>query len=162
MKPGALSFIPDLSAKLFELLDQYDRYNYILKNKNNFNTITMHSCGQLTWHDGVIPSNEIWVMTFQICNTLNPNSTSNTCIFCIFMAYDSVTNLHIGLDRYKEQIKDLQERKWRYTFPSSFCSYGICVNNNRDKALKIFMSGDYELLCRLYGISGASGTYIHF
>ena len=60
MKPGALSFIPDLSAKLFELLDQYDRYNYILKNKNNFNTITMHSCGQLTWHDGVIPSNEIW------------------------------------------------------------------------------------------------------
>lgn len=34
------------------------------------------------------------------------------------------------------------------------------MDNNRDKTLKIFMSGDYELLCRLYGISGASGTSI--
>ena len=80
----------------------------------------------LTWHDDVIPSNEIWIklggdkgggtfkMTFQICNTQNPNSPSNTYIFSIFMAYDSVTNLHIGLDKYTEQVKDLQKTKWRY------------------------------------------------
>lgn len=52
-------------------------------------------------------------MNFQICNILHPNSPTNTCIFCIFLAYDSVTNLHIGLDRYQDQIKDISSMKWR-------------------------------------------------
>ena len=89
----------------------------------------------LTWHDGVIPRDEIWVklggdkggstfkMTFQICNTTNPNSPSNTCIFSILMAYDSVTNLHIGLDKYREQVKDIQNTKWRYTQGASV----VCI-----------------------------------
>ena len=53
-------------------------------------------------------------MNFQICNVDSPNSKTNTCIFCIFLAYDSVTNLHIGLDRYADQVQDLQNMKWRY------------------------------------------------
>lgn len=104
--------------------------NRELGNQGKSNTCThectnVHSCNQLTWHNGAIPSDQIWVklggdkgggtfkMHFQICNVCQPNSPSNTCIFCIFMAYDSVTNLHIGLDRYVDQIKDLQEKKWR-------------------------------------------------
>ncbi len=30
----------------------------------------------------------------------------------------------------------------------------------REKSLRLFVFGDYELLCNLYGISGASGEYI--
>ena len=80
----------------------------------------------MTWHDGAIPQDEIWIklggdkgggtfkMNFQIANVIHPNSPANTCVFCIFLAYDSVTNLHIGLDRYAEQLKDLQTMQWRY------------------------------------------------
>ena len=28
----------------------------------------------------------------------------------------------------------------------------------RGKSIKLFVSGDYELLCKMYGISGASGS----
>ena len=87
--------------------------------------LNTYSNNQLTWHNGAIPPDEIWVkiggdkgggsfkMNFQIVNVAHPNSPANTCIFCIFMAYDSVTNLHIGLDRYSDQITDMQEMKWR-------------------------------------------------
>ena len=49
--------------------------------------------GTLTWHDGTIPSDEIWLklggdkgggyfkMNFQIVNTPAPNSVHNTCVF---------------------------------------------------------------------------------
>ena len=88
----------------------------------------MYSVDQLTWHDGVIPADEIWIkiggdkgggsfkMNFQICNVSNPNSKTNTCVFCMFMAYDSVTNLHIALDRYAKQVDDLQAMNWRYVW----------------------------------------------
>lgn len=88
----------------------------------------MSSNGDLTWHDGVIPEDEIWIkiggdkgggsfkMNFQICNVDCCNSKTNTCIFCIFLAYDSVTNLHIGLDRYVDQIKELQAMKWKWRY----------------------------------------------
>ena len=96
-----------------------------IQNKAAANVIVI-SHDQLTWHDGAIPPNEIWIkiggdkgggtfkMNFQICNVDSPNSKTNTCIFCIFLAYDSVTNLHIGLDRYADQVQDLQNMKWRY------------------------------------------------
>ena len=87
-----------------------------------------YSNGDLTWHNGVIPEEEIWIkiggdkgessfkMNFQICNVPNPNSKTNTCIICAFLAYDSITNLHIALDRYSDQITDLETMKWRYTY----------------------------------------------
>ena len=86
----------------------------------------MYSNSNLTWHDGAIPADQLWVkiggdkggstfkMNFQICNVQYPNSPAHTCVFCIFLAYDSVTNLHVGLDRYKDQIEDLSKTKWRY------------------------------------------------
>ena len=85
----------------------------------------MHSTGRLTWHNGVIPASEIWIklggdkgdgtfkMNFQIVNVAAPNSVNNTCVFCCFEADDSYTNLHIALERYKEQVEHLQGMTWR-------------------------------------------------
>ena len=55
-------------------------------------------------------------MNFQITNTLTPNAVHNTCVFSCFEAGDSVTNLHVSLDRYKDDIKDLQGMIWKYVF----------------------------------------------
>ena len=78
----------------------------------------------LTWHDGAIPSDEIWIkiggdkgrgsfkMNFQIMNVPNPNSKHNTCVFAIFKAGDSKTNLHVALDQYRDQVVELQGMKW--------------------------------------------------
>ena len=53
-------------------------------------------------------------MCFQLCNTENPNSPQNTCVFSIFEAPDTYTNLWIALDRFKEQIPNLESHTWRY------------------------------------------------
>eukprot|EP00731_Ephydatia_muelleri_P009645 Em0005g231a len=102
-----LVFIPDLILKVVELLEENDR------------------AGRLTWHNGVIPASEIWIklggdkgggtfkMNFQIVNLAAPNSVNNTCVFCCFEADDSYTNLHIALERYKEQVEHLQGMTWR-------------------------------------------------
>ena len=79
----------------------------------------------LTWHNDRIPQDEIWVkfggdkggssfkMNFQILNVENPNSVNNTYVFTAFMASDTVFNLHVALDRYKDQIEELQRTKWQ-------------------------------------------------
>ena len=74
----------------------------------------------------MIPQDEIWVkiggdkgggsfkMSFQICNVPHPNSVQNTSVITAFQAGDSAINLHVALDRYKDQVKDLNGMKWRY------------------------------------------------
>ena len=81
--------------------------------------------GMLTWHNGAIPSTEIWIKlggdkgggsfksNFQIVNTRAPNSIYSTCVFSCFEAPDSITNLHVALDRYQAQVNALQGMKWR-------------------------------------------------
>eukprot|EP00731_Ephydatia_muelleri_P002310 Em0001g2310a len=132
LRVAALVYIPDVVLKVVDLLEENQR------------------TGRLTWHDGVIPASEIWLklggdkgggsfkMNFQIVNVAAPNSVHNTCVFCCFEADDTVTNLHIALDRYKDQVSHLQGMQWRqYT-------------------IKLFMCGDYEFITRMYGLSGAS------
>ena len=61
----------------------------------------MYSNGDLTWHEGVIPEDEIKIggdkggssfkMNFQICNVVTPNSKTNTCVFCAFLAYKTLS-----------------------------------------------------------------------
>ena len=65
----------------------------------------------LFWHEGIIPGDEIWIkvggdkgggtfkMVFQILNTRTPNSPASTCVFSIFEAPDTVTNLKVVGDR---------------------------------------------------------------
>eukprot|EP00731_Ephydatia_muelleri_P032533 Em0024g77a len=128
----AVVYIPDVVLKVVDLLEENQR------------------TGRLTWHDGVIPASEIWLklggdkggssfkMNFQIVNVAAPNSVHNTCVFCCFEADDTVTNLRIALDRYKDQVAHLQGMQWRqYT-------------------IKLFMCGDYEFITRMYGLSRAS------
>ena len=87
----------------------------------------MHSTfsgGGLLWHAG-IPNDELWVkiggdtgggtfkMNFQIVNIESPNSPQNTCVFAIFEAKDTTTNLHVALDRFKDDIGSLSETQWK-------------------------------------------------
>lgn len=88
------------------------------------------SLSRLTTHE-VIPQNEIWVklggdkgggsvkINFQICNSFKPNSVTNTCVFTVFEAADTKTNLHVALERYKSQVDDLRKTVWRYPKPQS-------------------------------------------
>ena len=95
-------------------------------------------CGQLTWHDGSIPAEELWVklggdkghgvfkFTVQLVNVMNPNSRANTCIVAMFLGNDSVANLWTALQQYQEQVDELEEMKWRYT-----CTYIIHVSMHK-------------------------------
>lgn len=80
---------------------------------------------KLTWHEDLIPPDEVWVkiggdkggtsfkMSFQIVNIAKPNSVKNSTVFALFEAPDSVYNLHIALDKYKDVITDLQASMWK-------------------------------------------------
>ncbi len=125
---------------------------------------------RLTWHEGRIPADEIWIklcgdkgggsfkMCFQICNVPHPNSPANTCAFCVFEAPDSFTNLKVGLQRFQDQVDNLQNRKWRYKLNTTQIVIMLwCVRVYRGKTIRVFLSGDYEFLCNIFGLSGASG-----
>ena len=84
--------------------------------------------GQLTWHNDLIPYNEVWIKiggdkggtsfkaSFQLVNTNRANSVTNTCVFTVFEAGDSISNLHIALSRYSSEIETLSLSKWRYMY----------------------------------------------
>ncbi|XP_031571713.1 uncharacterized protein LOC116305874 [Actinia tenebrosa] len=119
-----------------------------------FNHLEVHkSSGNLVWHEGLIPSNEIWIkiggdkgggsfkMVFAIGNLQNPNSTRNTITFSMFEAGDTPYNLALGLQGYDSVIENLNGQKWG------------------DWTMRVFLFGDYAFLCAIYGISGASGKH---
>lgn len=76
------------------------------------------------WHDGQ-PLDEIWLkiggdkgggsfkLMLELANTQNPNSKLNTIVLCAFQASDSAVNLHIALDRYKDQLDTISKTTWR-------------------------------------------------
>ena len=124
-----LVYIPNLQKKVFDLLDENNTYVSILK-KTRQRIIEFTSyghslrMGRLTWHDGVIPQDEVWVklggdkggtsvkMNFQIVNVPAPNSVRNTCVFTVFEAVDTPVNLEIALSRYKEDVVSMSSAKW--------------------------------------------------
>ena len=77
-------------------------------------------------------------MSCQICNVARPNRKENSVIFSLFES--SRSNLQICLDRFKRQIQMRQAVKWN------------------DKQIKVFLFGDYEFICAMYGLIGANGT----
>lgn len=83
-------------------------------------------------------------MSFQVVNVDNPNSIDNTCVFCLYEGKDTRTNLRLCLERYKAQIDMLQKVIWN------------------KKTIRVFMFGDYQFLCYMYGLSGPSGYYNSF
>ena len=52
-------------------------------------------------------------MSLQIVNTANPNSKDDAIIFSIFEGKDYRINILEGLQRFRKQVKDLQEMSWR-------------------------------------------------
>lgn len=80
----------------------------------------------LTWHDGAIPADELWVklggdkgrgsfkFNLQLVNTKHPNSMKNTALLSVFKAGDSTTNLHTSLDMYKEHVREAQGMQIKY------------------------------------------------
>ena len=81
-----------------------------------------HSINRLTWHDGTLPEDELWLKTggdkgggtFKL-NVFsgNPNSPENTIVFSLFDAPDIYSNLLIAFQPYFDQISDLSTKEWR-------------------------------------------------
>ncbi|XP_065661633.1 uncharacterized protein LOC136084751 [Hydra vulgaris] len=80
-------------------------------------------------------------MSYQIVNTINPNSSENTIVFNIFESKDLRAYIKVAMVRFEKQIEALQIMKYK------------------DNSIRVFIFGDYEFLCSLYGISGASGKH---
>ena len=93
--------------------------------------------------------------SFQIWNVLQPNSVQNTCVFSAFEAKDSPTNLHVALDH----MKQLQAILWRYTQTSTHTKLIVrcTLHTYRGNRIRLFLFGDYEFECRMFGITGAQG-----
>ena len=153
VKPDGMAYLPVIWDKIFEVLDQYSRYGGV-KVKKSYVSFHYFSNRDLIWHDGIIPDRgqrRHHLQDYMQC-LASKFQTEYLPFFCIFLAYDSPTNLHISLDRYADQIKDLQGMKW-----SAHHNTWSHVNIQRQDK---FIVGDYELLCKIYGITGATGTTI--
>lgn len=86
---------------------------------------TYNRCGRLVDHE-MIPDGEAWLklggdkgggsfkMSFQLANVARPNSVENTFVFAAFNASDTPANLHVALQRYRDQVSHLQEVQLRY------------------------------------------------
>ena len=128
--------IAGLTSFVDRLLDSYEKQN------------------MLTWHKDTIPRDEIWVkiggdhgknslkFTLQIANTDRPNARQNT----IVIALAAVRDTHENIVRFLEgglgdELVALQSHSWN------------------GKAIKVFLNGDYDFLCKMYGLSGPQGTY---
>ena len=118
---------PNLIAAIADLVDRHHRYKtrilfFILVHHRSYH----RSRAGLTWHNGAIPSNEIWVklggdkghgsfkLNIQLVNTANPNSMKNTSLLSVFEAGDTTTNLHTALNLYKEHVVEAQGMEIKY------------------------------------------------
>ena len=133
-----------------------------------FTKISPYSFGLLTWHDGDIPADEVWIkiggdkggssfkMNFQVVNKPCPNSVANTGI--------SSPRHHHQFARGSGQIQATASRSGRLSV-EVFCRMRLaCTLINivckvcRYKQVLVFLTGDYEFLCRMCGIAGATST----
>ena len=79
--------------------------------------------------------------SFQVGNVLHPNQSSNTVIWSIMEAKDYRSNLLLCLERFEAHIDQFGKICWQ------------------GKKIRMFVFGDYEFLCAIYGLSGASGRH---
>ncbi|XP_072051203.1 uncharacterized protein [Amphiura filiformis] len=109
---------PDTSAK--------GSNGFAVKETPFLDLLDRHSqANTLTWHDGMIPDEEIWIkiggdkggkmmkMFFQLVNVSNPNSEANTRMFSCFEAKDSVINMDLTLEGFNEQLEALMNMTWQ-------------------------------------------------
>lgn len=127
-----LAYIADFPSHVLNLLDTLDE-NGILLFLNDSDDIHIKIGGD---HGG-----DSFKMVFQVVNMKNPNSKENSMVFVMFEAKDYRSNLEIALGQYKQQIDELQLMKWK------------------NRSIKVFMFGDYQFLCCVYGLTGANGRH---
>lgn len=77
---------------------------------------------------------------FQLGNVQHPNSLRNTVLFMVFAAKDIPVNLATAFKSYHDQVQSLGAQNWQ------------------GKTIQVIFFSDYELLCSVYGLSGASGA----
>ena len=81
-------------------------------------------------------------MNFQIvtkpcCQHLHPRISSPR--------HYTITNLHVALKRYKQQLKDLEGCQWRYLCRRLKLEHlDITTQISRDKQIRVFLTGDYD------------------
>ena len=107
----------------------------------------------LTWHEGAIPADEIWIkfggdhgkgsMKFciQVLNVSKPNSKKNTFVVGFAEVKDSYENLKVCMDIFKKDLDELQNTVWK------------------NRTIKLYLFRDYEFLTKMYGLSGAAGKH---
>ena len=108
----------------------------------------------LSWHKDTIPHNEVWVkigadpgrhslITLQIVNIQKPNSEHNTLVIALAPVRDSYENIARFLKGgFGDELAALHSHMWR------------------QKAIKVSLNGDYDFLCKVYGLSGPQGTFL--
>lgn len=113
-------YCPNLIAKVADMVEQHKRYVILHIQKINHYSQTCRAPDGLTWHDGAIPDDELWIkiggdkgrgsfkFNLQLINTKTPNSVKSTSLVSVFKAGDSTSNLHTALDMYQEHIKEIQ------------------------------------------------------
>ncbi|KAL5496199.1 hypothetical protein EMCRGX_G012437 [Ephydatia muelleri] len=72
---------------------------------------------------------------------MSQGGSSNLAQWSIYSGQDSFVNLKICLERYAQQLADIEAAGWR------------------GKKIRFFLCGDYEFLCEIEGRSGASGRH---
>ena len=110
--------------------------------------------GLLTWHNGGIPEDTILIkigadhgknllkFTLEIVNTHSPNSKLNTIVIGMAAVKDTYENLQTFLEGgLLDDIKRLQGHRWK------------------GKKIRLTLNGDYDFLCKVYGISGPVGCF---
>ena len=82
--------------------------------------------GALCWHQGIIPSDEIWLkvggdkggstfkLSVQLANALAVNSINNTYVITCYQGTDTLANLQVAISRYREQLQELVSTGWKY------------------------------------------------
>ena len=105
----------------------------------------------MTWHDGTIPSDEIWVKiggdkrggTFKMNFR---SATSPAPILQPTPAFLTFFNVSHQSSHWVGQVQGTDQRSLSYT---------VELIHYRDKTIRLFLSGDYELLCKRYGFQVA-------
>ena len=130
-----LVYIPDLCGFVFDHLN------------------ALNSEGLFHTRDLTLPSDEVWIklggdhggdifkVTLQVLNKSSPNSKDNTIVIMALQGKDTVENVQMSFEKIESEIKKLQNASW----------------NN--KKIRLFLCGDYQFLCCVYGIQGATSSF---
>lgn len=77
----------------------------------------------MTTHEGFIPEDKLYIklggdhglgsmkIAYQLANLEKPNSSKKTVVFSMFEAKDTYNNMRTVLDRYREQLAELEQTK---------------------------------------------------